>query len=119
MEKPFNLHHVFWEKQEFNSRNYSKNLRDNPATHFYLPLDYHKEIHHEVGKLERPSILIARLALDRILKRPDNYTDLDTMEDLANYIYYQEDGEDMAIHIDRQIPLIQLGQRALKHMTKY
>lgn len=119
MEKNCNVHHLFWQKSEWQKHGYTNNLRNNQLTHFYLPIDYHNEIHHEVPKLEPPTIQISRLALDRLIKCPDKYSGLDAVDDLANYIYEQDGGEQMAEHIMNQIPLIKLGQRALKHMTKY
>jgi hypothetical protein len=119
VEKPFNLHHAFWQKSEWKSRGYTRNLRNHHATQIYLPISHHQEIHHEVPKLEQPSILIARLALDRLMRRPDNYSNIDALEDLSNYIYDKDGGEPMAIHLDRQIPLLRLGERALKRMSIY
>lgn len=116
MEKPFNLHHAFWQRDEWSAKGYTRNLRNHQATHIYLPLDYHKEIHCNVPKLERPSIYIARLALDRLIRRPDNYSNIDALEDLENYIYDKDGGLEMAEHLDKQIPLLRLGERALKKM---
>ena len=110
MEK--NLHHIWYQARDFKRYNLSNLIRTHEQSKVVMTVHEHNELHANCPPIAVPSARLARKVLALINEEPTSHTPLDTVKMLSDELY--DDAEDYSDFLYKQIPFIELSNRALR-----